>query len=186
MLKLLASLAVALCVCAGFASEGMAQAAATSSCKPEIISTGHGAILDKAGPEKAIASWRNDVISRYGVFYGDPTKANSGKGVTVTNCARTLLGLLVCQAKGTPCIQDVQADTGGADPATEIACDPRNRYCDPIVKWVQSRLNVHGSRLAVDGVAGAGTAVAIRNFRKFAKLPDGTGIDVDLLTALKS
>ena len=184
MLKLLASLTVAFGCCVGFASQGFAQTA-TSSCKPEIISTGHGAILDKAGPEKAIASWRNDVISRYGVFYGDPTKANSGKGVIVTNCARTLLGLLVCQAKGAPCVQDVSADTGGTDPNIEIPCDPRLKYCDPTVKWVQSRLNIPGSRLAVDGVAGAGTAAAIRNFRRTAKLPDGTGIDNDLINALK-
>jgi len=180
MSKLLASLAVAMCVCVGFASNSFA----AGDCKAEILSIGHGAILDKAGPEKAIAAWRNDVIQRYGVFYGDPTKANEGKGVEVINCARTLLGLLVCSAKGRPCVQDASTSTN-VDTTTELDCGAV-RYCDPTVKWVQSRLNAHGARLAVDGVAGAGTAVAIRNFRKFAKLPDGTGIDADLITALKS
>jgi hypothetical protein len=167
-------LAIVLLCSGGFATQGFAQ----SRCKPEITATGHGAILESAGPTKAINAWRNEAVTRYGVFYGEPQQANEGKGVIVQNCGRTLLGLMVCLAVGRPCI----ADTG-----TEIECDRHDGLqCDPTVKWVQTRLNAKGARLLVDGNSGAATVAAIRNFRKTSKLPDGTNIDDALISALRT
>ena len=180
MLKFFAGLVVALCCVTGFSSTSFAQ---TGTCKAEIISTGHGAILDKAGPEKAIAAWRNDAVTRFGVFYGDPTKANEGKGIVVEHCGRTLLGLLVCEARGRPCIAD--APQGGTVD-TEIPCDPRNKYCDPTVRWVQTQLNIKGGfRLATDGVPGNATGAAIAAFRAKNNLAAGATIDDVLINALK-
>ena len=80
----------------------------------KVAATGYGTVLESGCPTKAVAAWRNEAITRYGVFYGDPNLANEGKGVVVQNCGRTLLGLMVCLAFGRPCI----AETG-----TEIECE---------------------------------------------------------------
>jgi len=174
MLRSFLWMTFALVVVCGFAQPGWAQ----TRCKPEITATGHGALLESAGPTKAIAAWRNEAVTRYGVFYGDSTQANEGKGVVVQNCGRTLLGLMVCLAVGRPCI----ADTG-----TEIECARRDGPgCDPTVKWVQTRLNVKGFRLAVDGSSGPATVAAITSYRKTANLPAGSTIDDALISALKS
>lgn len=179
MLRFVLSLAMVLGLGAGLASQAYAQA----SCQAEIVATGNGAILESAGPTKAIAAWRREVISRYGVFYGEPARANSGKGVTTYNCSRTLLGLMVCQARGTPC-----ADASSAVEVTEIACGVAgdSRLCDPTVKWVQNRLNTKGYKLKVDGSAGPATAAAVRAFRRANGLADIAAIDDALIGKLRA
>lgn len=156
-------------------------AAQDRSCKPEITATGGGAIRDNRAKEKAIEAWRQQAVANNGIFYGNEADANEGKGILVERCAKSLLGLTICQARGRPCL------VKKADRPNEIACtkdDSRN--CEPEVKWVQQRLKDNGFDVTVDGSAGRGTEKAIRAFKKKNKIGDDGDIDEKLIEALKS
>jgi hypothetical protein len=178
MLRFITYLAFVLCCSVGLTTQSFAE----GSCKGEVQATGHGALLESGGKDKAIAAWRNAVVTQYGVFYGEASQANEGKGVIVQNCGRTLIGLVVCLAAGRPCI----ADSGGAT-SNELQCERRDGIgCDPTVKWVQAKLNSKGFKLTVDGSAGPATGAAIQAYRRTAKLADGSTIDDALINSLKS
>lgn len=148
------------------------------TCKSEIVATGNGALTEHGAKDKAIRQWRNQVVTQHGVFYGDFAIANDGKGGVVERCARSLLGLTVCQARGRPCL----VPSGSTESECRKSDSPN---CDPTVKWVQSRLVAKGFDLSVDGSAGPRTEKAIRAFRKSAKLEDSGEIDDKLIEALK-
>ena len=148
-------------------------------CKGEIIATGNGALTEAGAKEKAIKAWRTQVVSSYGIFFGEFGQANEGKGGAVERCARSLLGLQICQARGRPC----EAPSG----ATEISCSKSDsRNCDPTVKWVQYRLDAKGFDVSIDGAAGNRTEKAIRAFRKANSLGESSEIDDKLIEALKA
>lgn len=172
MLKFISGLAVVVCCTFGVASHSFAQAV---DCKDKIQATGHGALLEAAAKEKAIAAWRNAVVTQYGVFYGDNTKANEGKGLDIVSCGRTLIGLDVCLASGRPCQTSSGDSTSGK---FTLKCEPRDpANCDETTKWLQDRLNKLGYNLAVDGVFGAATQNAITSYRKKAGIPDSASIE---------
>lgn len=150
------------------------------SCKPEITATGGGAIRDSRAKEKAVEAWRQQAVANNGIFYGNEKDANDGKGIIVERCAKSLLGLTICQARGRPCL------VKQADRPNEIACtkdDSKN--CEPDVKWIQQRLKDKGFNVTVDGSAGKGTAKAIKEFKKKNKLGDDDEITEKLIEALK-
>lgn len=179
MANVIARLALAVGLILSFAAPSLA---AERTCKSEITATGGGAIRESRAKEKAEDAWRQQAVANHGIFYGDSKEANDGKGVLVERCAKSLLGLTICQARGRPCL--VQK----ADFPNEIACvkSEDSKNCDPTVKWVQSRLNAKGYKLTVDGSAGKSTETAIRKFKKDNKLGDDVEIDEKLLEALKS
>ncbi|NJM55765.1 MAG: peptidoglycan-binding protein [Verrucomicrobiae bacterium] len=151
------------------------------SCKPEITATGGGAIRDSRAKEKAVEAWRQQAVANNGIFYGNEKDANDGKGITVERCAKSLLGLTICQARGRPCL------VKQADKPNEIACtkdDSKN--CQPEVKWVQQRLKDKGVSITVDGSPGPGTAKAIRDFKKKNGLGNDDEITEKLIEALKA
>ena len=164
------------CAAVCFAGSSFAQ---ELKCKGEIVATGNGALTEAGAKDKAVRAWRTQVITSLGVFYGEFANANDGKGGVVERCARSLLGLQVCQARGRPC----EAPAGG----TEIKCTDRDsRNCDPTVKWVQSRLNAKNFDVTVDGAPGPRTERAIRAYRKSVNAGDSSEIDDKLIDALKS
>ncbi len=150
------------------------------TCRTEIVSAGSAAIREPRAREKAIESWRGQAVANHGIFFGNEKEANDGNGVMVERCARTLVGLYVCQARGRPCLvkQAAQSD--------EILCtldDPVR--CNANVKWVQRRLNDRGAKLTVDGLEGDETARAIRRYKRSKNMGDDNYIDDKLLEALK-
>jgi hypothetical protein len=148
------------------------------SCKREVVATGGGALTEAGAKKKAIDAWRKQVVADLGIFYGDFEQANDGKGGGIERCARSLLGLTVCQARGRPC----QGPSG----ATEIKCDRGDsKNCDPTVKWVQSRLKAKGYDVSVDGAAGPNTEKAISAYRKKTGVGEGGEIDEKLVGSLK-
>lgn len=150
------------------------------TCRNEIVSTGSAAIREPRAKEKAIEAWRGQAITNHGIFFGSADEANEGKGIVHERCARTLVGLWVCQARGRPCVLKA------TDQPNEFFCtsgDPS--HCNPNVKWVQSRLNSNGAGIAVDGLEGRETADAIRRYKKSRNIGNDSYIDDRLLDALK-
>lgn len=143
--------------------------AADYSCKSEVSVTGNGAVLSKGGERKALSEWRDAVRANFGVFYSDDKIANEGRGVTVERCNRSSIGLMVCQARGRPCIEVQEA-------ATYLECkagDSKN--CDPQHKWIQNKLQGLGYNVGgVDGVIGTRTQRAIEKFVKDKGLAAGS------------
>jgi hypothetical protein len=169
-------------IVAGLVSIAIAAPASAQerSCKPEITATGGGAIRESRSKEKAVDAWRQQAVANNGIFYGNEKDANDGKGVIVERCAKSLLGLTICQARARPCL------VKQADKPNEIACtkdDSKN--CEPDVKWIQQRLKDKGFNVTVDGSAGRSTGKAIRDFKKKNKLGDDDEITEKLLEALK-
>jgi hypothetical protein len=178
MANVFARLALAVGLMLAIAAPATAQ---ERTCKPEITATGGGAIRDTRAKEKAVEAWRQQAVANNGIFFGNEKDANDGKGLLVERCAKTLLGLTVCQARGRPCL------VKQADLPNEIACikSEDSKNCNPTVKWVQKRLNDKGAKLTVDGSPGKGTEAAIVKFKKANKLGDDSDIDEKLIDALK-
>lgn len=150
------------------------------NCKSEILATGKGALTKAAAEEKAVATWRAQAVSNYGIFFGEFSVANEGKKGAVERCTRSLVGLHVCQARGRPC----ELVTTGA---AEIKCKlDDGDDCQPTIKWVQSRLNAKGSNISVDGIFGFRTERAILTYRRAYHLGDSVLIDGKLIDSLKS
>ena len=157
------------------------------SCKPEISVTGTAALTENGAKENAKAQWRRTVFARYGDFYGSVEQA---KGAS-ERCVKTLLKLTRCELRAQPCEATVKGSSAAYDTATEIACvkgqDSVN--CEPLVKWVQTRLNAKlGTNLKVDGSARTATQAAIKRFKKERRLaqPDEADITQGLLDALRA
>jgi hypothetical protein len=171
----LIALAVTLTVSASAAS-------LAATCKASITVSGNGALTQKGAEKKAVDAWRTQAISNHGVFYGDWAAANDGKGGDIKRCARSQLGLMICEVSGRPC------QASAPEEKHAIACtDDDKEACVPEVKWVQKQLNEKTkSNLKVDGVPGRGTANAIRDFQKSKGLTVNGEIDETLLKALES
>jgi len=173
MVPILSRLAIAAAALVCFAG---ASVAADYSCKKEITATGNGAITEDGGKKKAIKVWRDRAIADYGFYYGDEKTANEGLGVVVERCARSSIGLMVCEAKGKPCV----VQTGN-----DLECtrgDSSN--CDAKSKWIQFQLDKRGYDVgAVDGSIGRKTERAIEKFKKDQKIASDNIEDV--IAALK-
>ncbi len=178
----MSNLVLKLALIVGFALTATATNAAAQDrkCRAEINATGGGAIRESRAKEKAEDAWRQQAVANHGIFYGESKEANEGKGVLVERCAKSLLGLTICQARGRPCL------VAKADFPNEIACTSNDsKNCNSTVKWVQTRLKDKGVNIYVDGSAGKGTEAAIRKFKKDNKLGDNAEIDDKLIEALK-
>ena len=173
MIKFISGLAFVLCCTFGLATQSFAQSV---DCKEKIQATGHGALLEAAAKEKAIAAWRNAVVTQYGVFYGDNTQANEGKGLDIVSCGRTLIGLDVCLASGKPC-QVSKSDSAGAKYTLHCEAGRDSKNCEETTKWLQDRLNKLGYDLTVDGDFGPATQRAITAYRKKSGIPDSASIE---------
>ena len=144
-------------------------------CRAEISATGSAALTESGAKEKAIGNWRRSVIARYGEFFSNFEKA---RGSSVSRCAKTLLGLTRCEARGQPC-------EAGLTTANEISCDrDDSANCSPTVKWIQTRLNAKGARLKVDGAEGEATRQALRKFKQTNGLGDDSDVTEKVLQAL--
>lgn len=148
-------------------------------CRAEIVAMGGAAIGEPRAQKKAIAAWRGQAIAKHGYFFGDPEKA-SGEGIKRPSCARNLVGMFVCEARGQPC-SEKQADQN-----TETFCTRGDsELCRSNLKWVQIRLNDHGARIAVDGLWGDETEEAIRNYKRRKHIGNNSKVDDRLLESLK-
>lgn len=160
MIRFLAMAALAVTVSFSVATESFA-----ATCKTNITVSGNGAVTQNGAEKKAVNAWKQQAISNHGVFFGDEKAANDGKGIDIRRCARSQLGLMICEVSGRPC------QVGAPETSTskhEIACtDDDPDACVPEVKWVQTKLNEKNKAgLKADGVPGGRTASAIRDFQK--------------------
>ena len=155
------------------------------TCGNEIAINGAGAIKEERALQKAIEAWRGQAITTYGIFYGNEKVAISGagKGVEKVRCARTLIGLVVCQVRGRPCIENKTEQAG--EPPIDGYCRFKPQPCDPTVKWVQRRLNDKGFSIAEDGRPGEETKAAIRRYKVRHDLGFDSFIDDRLVDSLK-
>ncbi len=169
---------------------GVAMAAETApTCGTEIAINGAGAIKEERAFTKAVDAWRAQAITTYGIYYGNEKFARTGTGVGEkvgldrVRCGRTLVGLFVCQVRGRPCIENKIEQAG--EPPLEI-CLYSPSPCDPMVKWVQKRLNEKGARIVEDGRDGDETRSAIRRYKDRRGLwPVDSNIDEPLLESLR-
>ena len=157
-----------------------------ATCKANITVSGNGAITQNGAEKKAVTAWKQQAISNYGVFYGDEKAANDGKGTEFKRCARSQLGLMICEITGRPCEAGAPSEPVGKQ---AIACteDEKDNGCEPDIKWLQKRLNdKNDAKLKVDGKFGKGTTAAIKDFQKASKGLSVTGlVDEALLKALE-
>ncbi|MGH8338514.1 MAG: peptidoglycan-binding domain-containing protein, partial [Gammaproteobacteria bacterium] len=174
MRKMLTSLALTLASVVVFSGASLA---ADFSCKKEINVTGTGAFTEEGGKKKAIKVWRDAAIAGFGFYYGDEKTANEGLGVVVERCARSSIGLMICQAKGRPCV----AQTGN-----DLECTRNDsKDCDPKAKWIQSQLDKRGYDVgSVDGALGPKSERAIRKFKKDNHIAEDAPIEA-VIDALK-
>ena len=173
MLKFITGVAFVLCCSFGLATQSFAQQV---DCKEKVQATGHGALLERSAKDKAVEAWRNAVVTQYGVFYGDNTQANEGKGLDIVSCGRTLLGLDVCLASGKPC-QVSKSDNAATKYTMKCEAGRDSKTCDETTKWLQDKLNKLGYGLVVDGAYGPATGSAIAKYRKKAGIPDSASIE---------
>ena len=145
------------------------------NCKNEIKVMGGGAIIESWAKEKAKSEWRYSAKADYGYFYGDDTNASEGTGLIIEPCARSGIGLMICEAKGRPCVIK-----------TELECTHNDRQdCDPTIKWIQSKLSAKRYSVGqTDGIRGEKFEEAIEKFKKENNMPDGSSIN-DVIEALK-
>jgi len=150
-------------------------------CKPEIRATGSASLSEAGAKKNAITAWRREAIARFGEFHGDFASAKNG---VTAPCARTLVGLWRCEAKGAPCL--VQASIG-SDDLPSIRCNSDDsKNCDPTVKWVQTVVAQNGCRTTVDGAIGENTRNAIKCFQKKKSLGETGEVDDKTGAALKA
>ncbi len=174
MIKLVRMFSMTLAVL-GFLS-GASYAADSYSCKKDFSVTGNGAITEEGAKKKATTSWKNAVIAEYGIFFGDEKNANEGLGLTVERCARSTIGLMICQAHGKACA----VVAGNEKECTKD--DSKN--CDPKIKWIQAQLASKGYDVAVDGSIGRMTEKAIQKYKKDNKIAEDASIET-VIDALK-
>ena len=167
MIKLVKMLSTTLAVLGFFSTVSFA--ADNFSCKKDFSVTGNGAITEEGAKKKATTAWKNAVIAEYGIFFGDEKNANEGLGLTVERCARSTIGLMICQAHGKAC-----AVVAG----NEKECTREDsKNCDPKIKWIQAQLSSKGYDVGVDGSAGRQTERAIEKYKRDNKISDDATID---------
>ena len=150
-------------------------------CKGEIIAMGGAAIRESAAKKNAIESWRRIVVARYGEFYADFEKA---KESDVTRCARTMIKMWRCEAKGRPCI--ISASAPSSDGPWSASCTSNDSpRCKPKVKAVQLKLSERGCPTSTDGASGPGTVSALKCFQRKEKLKVTGNMDEETLAALQ-
>lgn len=173
MRKMLKSVALAVALVGVFSGASLA---VDYSCKKEISVTGNGAFTEDGGKRKALKTWQDAARADGGIYYGDEKTANEGLGVVVERCARSSIGLMICQAKGRPCVVK-------SDDVSECTKND-SKDCDPKAKWIQSKLNAAGYDVGnVDGNIGRVSERAIEKFKK-AKGITSDSIDA-VIEALK-
>ena len=180
MLKTFVRLAIVAGAIALSSAPGSAQPVSQQNCKAEIAETGSAALTEAGAKDKARTQWRRTAISKFGDFFGGWEQARG----TSERCTKTLLGLTRCEARAQPC---EVAGSGGTS-ATEIACNKArdSKNCEPIVKWVQIRLNAKlGTNLVTDGSAGKSTVEVLRRFQRQNNLGSSGDIDEKTLAALR-
>lgn len=156
MRKMLKVVALTLTVVGAFSG---ASVAADYSCKSEISVTGNGAFTEEGGKKKALKAWQDAARASHGIYYGDEKTANEGLGVVVERCARSSIGLMICQGRGRPCVEK-------SENYLECTRDD-SKDCDPKGKWIQYKLDKLGYDVGrVDGNIGPKTERAIEKFKK--------------------
>ena len=168
MVSIFSRLAFAVVALVSFAGASLADD--NYSCKKEVGVTGNGAFTEDGAKKKAILAWRNAVIAESGIYYGEPATANEGLGVAVERCARSSIGLAICQARGRPCVAVIT----GAD--VECTRDD-SKECDPKAKWIQGQLDKQGYDVGrIDGNIGRKSEKAIEAYKKKTGIPDDADI----------
>ena len=179
MVSIFSRVAIAAVALVSFA--GVSLADDNYSCKKEVGVTGNGAFTEDGAKKKALNAWRQAVIADAGIYYGETTTANEGLGVAVERCARSSIGLMICQARGRPCVTVI---TG-----TDVECGrDDSKECDPKAKWIQSQLDKKGYDVGrIDGNIGRKTEKAIEAYKKKNGISDDADIQkvIDSLKAAK-
>jgi Putative peptidoglycan binding domain len=163
-------------------------------CGDQISINGAAAMNKERAIAKAVDAWRTQVITKYGVYYGDVEFAThttdvglSEPGLDKLHCGRTIVGLYQCEVRGQPCMANKTEAAVVVPPEIGGRCRFAEPPCDTLVIWVQHRLNRLGARIAEDGREGAETRDAIRWFKSRNGLrPANSQIDEPFLGLLRT
>jgi hypothetical protein len=181
MFKRITQIAIAVGLAFSITSAASAQ---SRDCKPDVTATGRAALTEAGARANAITNWRRDSIARFGEFYANFDNASDSS----MRCAKTLMGLQRCEAKGRPCgvAQGSPGTSAGSGDIPGIACTSKDsKNCEPETKWLQSRLSAKGCKTKIDGSEGPSTSEAVKCFQRQAKLSVTGEVDQATVDALK-